>query len=321
MPMEGSRSMSAHSFEGQPIPPGSVPPIIANTRVTPGYFETLRQPLVAGRTFAPADHQQPRGAVVVTRSLAEQRWPGEDPIGKRLQNGLPDPEDPQSWERNWHTVVGVVADTRFDGLSEDVVPMIYYVNGPLLVEDRGWFDRTLTVVVRTAGDVHPLALAEPVRETIWALDPNLPVANVRTAQTIVDDSMARTSFTMVLLLIAAAVALTLGAVGLYGVISYIVSLRTQEIGIRMALGADAGDVARRVVRQGLAVAGIGAALGVVAAFAATRLMASLLFGVSPTDPLTFAGVSGALMATAALASWLPARRAAGVDPLVALRHE
>jgi ABC-type antimicrobial peptide transport system permease subunit len=126
---------------------------------------------------------------------------------------------------------------------------------------------------------------------------------------------------MVLLLIAAAVALTLGAVGLYGVISYIVSLRTQEIGIRMALGADAGDVARRVVRQGLAVAGIGAALGIVAAFAATRLMASLLFGVSPTDPLTFAGVSGALMATAALASWLPARRAAGVDPLVALRHE
>jgi predicted lysophospholipase L1 biosynthesis ABC-type transport system permease subunit len=235
--------------------------------------------------------------------------------------GLPDAEEPERWAQGWYTVVGVVGDTRYDGLDAEPVPMIYYANGPSLVEDQGWFDRTLTVAVRAAGDVHPLSLAEPVRQAVWALDPNLPVANVRTAQRIVDESMARTSFTMVLLLIAATVALTLGAVGLYGVVSYVVSLRTQEIGIRMALGADAGEVARRVVRQGLAVAGLGAAVGVVAAVAVTRLMASLLFGVSPTDPLTFAGVSGTLLATAALASWLPARRAAAVDPLIALRHE
>jgi len=321
MPMEGNRSMSAHAFEGQPIPEGGVPPIVANTRVTPGYFETLRQPLLAGRTFEPADPRQPRGAVVVNRALAESRWPGEEPLGKRLQMGLPDPEEPERWAQGWYTVVGVVGDTRYDGLDAEPVPMVYYANGPSLVEDQGWFDRTLTVAVRAAGDVHPLSLAEPVRQAVWALDPNLPVANVRTAQRIVDESMARTSFTMVLLLIAATVALALGALGLYGVVSYVVSLRTQEIGIRMALGADAGEVARRVVRQGLAVAGLGAAVGVVAAVAVTRLMASLLFGVSPTDPLTFAGVSGTLLATAALASWLPARRAAAVDPLVALRHE
>ena len=321
MPMGGQMSRSAHSFEGQPVPEGSVPPIERNVRVAPGYFETIRQPLLAGRTFEDADAQKPRAVAIVNRAMAEKHWPGQDPLGKRLQMGMPDPGGADDWDAGWYTVVGVVGNTRFEGLDEDEAPMIYYANGPWAVEDHGWFDRTLTVVVRTAGGVHPLALAEPVRQTIWELDPNLPVANVRTAQKIVDESMARTSFTMVLLLIAAAVALVLGAVGLYGVISYIVSLRTQEIGIRMALGADAGDVARKVVRQGLAVAGLGAVLGIGAAFALTRLMASLLFGVSPTDPLTFAGVSGALMATAALASWLPARRAAGVDPLVALRHE
>jgi len=320
LPMDNQRSMSVHTFEGQPVAPGEVPPVVPNVRVVPGYFDALGQRLVSGRLLERADHETPRPALLVNETLAQKFWPGEDPLGKRLQMGMQSEDDEGDWAAGWYSVVGVVEDVRFDGPAEEVPPMIYYANGPT-VGESGWFARTLTLAVRTAPGVHPLSLAEPVRQVIWDLDPNLPVASVGTAEEIVDAAMARTSFTMLLLLIAAVVALVLGAVGLYGVISYIVSLRTQEIGVRMALGAPAGEVARRVVGQGLAVAGVGAAVGLVAAFALTRLLSSLLFGVSATDPLTFAGVSGTLLATAVLASWLPARRAAAVDPLVALRHE
>ncbi|HMB54757.1 MAG TPA: ABC transporter permease [Thermoanaerobaculia bacterium] len=318
IPLEGFRSMSGHFVEDFPIQPGELPDLLPNLRVTPGYFEALEIPLLAGRTYDPSDPQRMSGDAVVSRALVERYWPGRPPteaLGKRFQLGVPS----EGEERPWSTIAGVVGDVHFDGLTEDPPELIYYVNGPLPEGMNGWFARTLTVTVRTSGP--PLGLADGVREAIWAEDPNLPIANVRTARDVVDRSMARTSFTMVLLVIAAAVALVLGSVGLYGVISYLVSLRTQEIGVRMALGAAAGDVARMVVRQGLTVAGIGVAIGIAGAFAATRLMKALLFGVAPTDLPTFGAVVTTLLLVAAAASWFPARRAAAIDPLRALRHE
>ena len=205
-------------------------------------------------------------------------------------------------------------------MQTDAPEMIYY---PMVNTDEddeaGWIPNTMSFAISTA--VPPTTLAAPIRQAIWSLDPNLPIANVQTTAAIVSDSTARTAFTMLLLSIAAAVALLLGTVGIYGVVSYVVSQRTQEIGVRMALGATQGEVSRMVVRQGLAIASAGVVTGLIGAFALTRLMSGLLFGVSSTDPMTFAAVAGLLFAVTVAASYIPARRAAGVDPMEALRYE
>ncbi len=322
LPLGGGSSNSAHAFEDFPLEPDQVPRIIPTRRASPGYFETLRVPLLAGRVFEPADHQRQNRVALVSEAVAEHFW-GADwttagVLGRRLTSGTAEQAD-------WYTIVGVVASVRSDGLAEDPSETIYYpiANPPFLGDDdeepQAIAPRTMSLAVRS--NVPPSGLAAAVHSAIWAADPNLPVANVRTLEEIVAADSARTGFTMLLLSIAAAVALLLGTIGLYGVISYVVSQRTQEIGVRMALGAGRGQVSRMVVRQGLGVALAGIAAGLAGAAGVTRLLEASLFGVESTDPATFAAVAVLLFAVAVAASYLPARRAASVDPLAALHYE
>jgi ABC-type lipoprotein release transport system permease subunit len=221
----------------------------------------------------------------------------------------------------WREIVGVAGDVRDDGMHQKAPAFAYW---PALM-DTFWGDpihvnRGGTFVIRTNRAATESFLAE-ARQAVWSVNANLPVYSVQTLKEVYDQSMARTSFTLVMLAIAGAMALVLGVVGIYGVIAYAVSQRTREIGIRIALGAEAAELQRMFVRHGLLLAGIGAALGLGVAVAVTRLMSSLLFGISALDPVTYAVVSAVLIAAAALASYVPARRATAVDPVVALRAE
>ena len=289
------------------------PRIVRTNYATPGYFETLHIALREGRLFEPRDHEQQTGAVIVSANFARQFWPEASAVGRRLTPGLP------SEDARWYTIVGVVGNVRDDGLSEEPPTMIYYPVVGLGGDYGDWVRRTMSVAIRT--EVEPMSLAAAARQKVWDLDARLPLVSMRSGEAIVAESVARTSYTMILLAIAAGVALVLGAVGIYGVISYIVSQRTREIGIRMALGAERSGVSRMVVAQGMRIAAIGVALGVLGALAATRLMTALLFGVESHDPATFAGLSLFLLAVAALASYIPARRAASVSPMRALHYE
>lgn len=313
LPMTDRQSNNGVVLEDLPLQPDDVPPVVRTNWAAPGYFETMGIPLHEGRTFEPRDHQQRTGAAIVSANFAKQFWPHGSAIGKRLMPGLPD-QEPQ-----WFTIVGVVGDVRDDGLSQDPPTMIYYPVVGIGGEYGDWTIRTMSVAMR--GDIEPTTIIGAARKVLWDLDASLPVIGIRTGDAIVSQSMARTSYTMILLGIASGVALLLGAVGIYGVISYIVSQRTRELGIRLALGAQRGEVSRMVIRQGLGLALIGVSLGVVLALFATRLMSALLFGVSGTDPLTFVGLSLFLVGIAIAASYLPARRAARVNPVEALRYE
>jgi predicted permease len=312
VPLTGNGSGTAHRIEDKPVGPGDLPPMLWYKYAAPGYFETMRIGLVAGRTLERADHEQQLPNVVVSKHLAERIWPGEDALGKRVSFASSDTV------LAWYSVVGVVDDVRDQGLNEDVRDLVYYpmvgANG-----DEDWRSLDMTYVVRTAGP--PTSLAGPLRAQVWEMDPNLPVADMRPMADILAESTARTSFTMMALAVAALVALLLGAIGLYGVVSYVVSERTREIGVRMALGAEKSEVQRMVVTQGVKLALMGLVVGLVASLALTRLLGSLLFGTSPTDPVTFATTSLVLLAVGTLASYLPARRASTIDPVASLRSE
>jgi putative ABC transport system permease protein len=245
--------------------------------------------------------------VVISETTARRYWPGQDPIGKRIATGrIQRPED-------WTQVVGVVKDVRQFELTADPKPQMY-----LPYRQRGFFDAR-DLVVKT--DVDPASLAATVRKTVWEIDKDQPVSNIRTMEEILLESIARQRFSMLLLAIFAGVALVLAAVGIYGVMSYSVAQRTHEIGIRMALGAQTGAVLKLAVAYGLKLVIAGVIIGLIAAFALTRVMATLLFGVTATDPTTFALISLLLIAVAAIASYIPARRATKVDPMIALRYE
>jgi putative ABC transport system permease protein len=315
LPLSGGGSTSGYSFADLPLPPDAVPPILGTRYASPEYFQALGIPLLEGRLFQPLDPARRSDDVIVSQALARRFWPGKSALGKRLVQGLKNTQ-------SWHTIVGVVGSVREDGLEKDPKESVYYPMLRTLDSDDVPADGApsdFTLVVR--GRVDPSALAAPVRGAIRALDPNLPVARVRSMQEVVSRSMARTSFTMLLLAIAAAVALLLGSIGIYGVIAYIVSQRTREIGVRMALGARREDVSRMVLRQGLFLSIAGVVCGLAAALGATRLLRALLFEVSPLDPTIFAAVPLLLAAVALLASWLPARRAASIEPLEAIRYE
>jgi putative ABC transport system permease protein len=317
LPLSGNGSNSTYSFEDFPLPPDTVPPLLGSRYVSPDYFQALGIPLVAGRTFGAVDPARSLPEVIVSQNLAERLWHGQSPLGRRLISGLG--SKPGKKEKLRYTIVGVVGSVRDDGLEQKTKESIYF---PLMrpVDEGGdAIVRNFTLAIRGPGD--PVRLVAPVRAAIRSLDPNLPLAQVRPMPEVVAQSMARTSFTMLLLAIAAAVAILLGAVGIYGVIAYIVSQRTREIGVRMALGARRQDVERMVLRQGLTLAVAGVLLGLAGSVAATRLMGALLFEVSPLDPATFLSVPVLLAAVALLASWLPARRAAGIEPLEAIRYE
>jgi len=275
-----------------------------------GLYQTLGIQLRRGRLIDETD--LPGGPLVanVDEELALRYWPNEDPIGKRIRFLMTDGP--------WATVVGVVGNVKFFGLGENY-PMYYDSYEQMVAWTEGFGARTMGVMVRTDGD--PLAVAGPIRELVRAVDSNLPIVWMRTMDDIASASVARPRFLMTLLGLFAAVALALGAMGVYGVISHGVAQRTNEIGIRMALGAGSGAVAGMVVRQGLALALTGVVFGLAAAIAATRVMVGFLFNVSPTDPWTFTAVVGIILAVVLAASYLPARRASRVDPLVALRME
>ncbi|HEU4618324.1 MAG TPA: FtsX-like permease family protein, partial [Gammaproteobacteria bacterium] len=275
--------------------------------VSTDYLETLGVPLVRGRRLDSRDAADAPLAAVVDETMAEVRWPGQHPIGRRFKIAGPNSE--------WVTVVGVVGTVRQMGLDEAPYPAIYVPMMQLRADSFMW---PRYLVVRTEGD--PLALATAVRRAVWNVDPDQPV-NIRTMSDVVDDQLANRSTQLTLLAGFAALALLLAAIGLYGVLSYSVARRTSEIGLRMALGAERASVVGSIVGNALLMAVFGLVLGLAASFALSRLLASFLFGVTPTDPATFAAAAAALVLVALLASYVPARRAAEVDPATALRTE
>lgn len=244
--------------------------------------------------------------VIVNAALVRRYFPGEDPIGKRIKFSEP------TEESAWQTIIGVVGDGKQDSLRAEVEPEIYQSHLQRAQDN-------MTLVVRAVTD--PQTLISAVREQIRALDPNLPIYDIKTMQAVMDESVARERFIALLLMVFAALALTLAAIGIYGVISYSVAQRTQEIGIRLALGAQRRDVLKLIISQGTTLTLIGISLGLAAALALTRFLSSLLFSVSATDPVTFVVIAVLLMLVALLACYLPARRATKVDPMVALRYE
>jgi len=297
------------SVEGRPDDPSSVPRVVAIRRVNESYFEALGIRLVTGRLPNRFDHESETGAAVISREVVDAYWPDEDPLGRRFQPG--------SGGSDWYTVVGVVADTPINGYAADPPPIAYL---PLVYgSDGSNSPYELSYVLRTS--VPPQRVIPAVREVIRSLDADVPISDVATMEEIVAAANVQTAFTTVMLGIAAGIALLLGVVGIYGVISYAVGRRTREIGIRLALGARAGQVTRRILRDEGRVTALGLVVGLAGAFALTRLMRSLLFGVSPTDPVSFAGAAGLLAIVALLATWVPARRSARIDPARTLRAE
>ena len=307
IPLVSQGDSVGFSIEGRPEPAAGQIPIAVTRVISPHYFSTMGIQLLQGRQFNEQDRADTPRTVVINETMARRYWPGEDPLGKRITTGSP--ADPASWR----TIVGVAQDVRQFQLNADPRPQIY------LPYEQPVFFQPTNLVIRTG--IEPLSLAATVRRTVWEIDRDQPVSNVRTMEDVLSESIARQRFSMLLLGIFAALALALAAVGLYGLMSYAVAQRTREIGIRMALGAQARDVLRLVVAQGLKLVLVGVVIGLVVAYMLTRLMSSLLFGVSATDPTTFIAISLMLLCVAVLASYIPARRATKVDPLVALRYE
>ena len=303
LPLSGLGAATSMQIVGKPIPPQGQEPVTDVRVITHGYLKTMGVPLLKGRLFNEQDASDAKGRVIINETMALRHWPGEDPIGKRVRI---------AWDSLEDEVIGVVGDVRHAGLDGEIRPMTYW---PYARNPYG----TMTVTVRTVAD--PNRVVTSIASLVRQLDPELVVANVKTMDEVVSESVAQRRLTMLLLTIFAGAALLLAAVGIYGVIAYSVTERTQEIGIRMALGAQRGAVLRMVIKQALLLAVTGIAVGGGGALLLTRLMEGLLFEVKPADPLTFGVVSGILAGIALLASYIPGRRATQVDPVIALRAE
>jgi predicted permease len=313
VPMDGGAGNDLIYAQDRAYAENQLPPVRRFKFVAPGYLATLGTPLVAGRDFTWADNYEKLPVALVSENFAREYW--HDPqqaIGKRIRVANTDA---------WREIVGVVANTCDDGVSEEAPSEVYW---PLLMgpfegqSDRS--ERYLTYIVRSSQAGSAIFLNQ-VKQAVWSVQAGLPLANPNTLGYFYNKSMARTSFTLALLSIAGAMALLLGVVGIFGVVSYGISQRTREIGIRMALGAQRGQITTMFVRQGFVLTAIGVCLGLAAAAATMRLMSSLLFHVSPIDPLTYATVTGVIAAVAWIACYLPSRRAASVEPVNALRSE
>ncbi|MES1243740.1 MAG: ABC transporter permease [Acidobacteriota bacterium] len=301
-------------FEGVPNPPaGPVQNVDYWQFVTPEYLDTMKIPLVSGRGFLPSDGPGTPGVVLVNETTAKLFWPGQDPLGKRLRAPAP-PDKPLPWL----SVVGVVKDVKQGGLEAKTGTEVYFLHSQMVETVDGASD-DMYLVIRTAGD--PMALVSAVREKVRALDPTLPLAQVRSLERVVFESVAQPRFMTRMALLFAVVALALAAVGTYGVLSYSVEQRTQEIGVRMALGAQARQVLGMVLGQGARLVAVGLVVGIAGALALRQVLAGMLFGVAPTDPTIFASVIVVLSAVSLAACYLPARRATRISPMVALREE
>jgi len=309
LPIGGGNTSDYFTIEGRPPMAKEARPITEYRVVTPRYFDAMAIPLLAGRDVAATDTKQSPNVVVINDAFARRHFPGENPLGQRLNL--------QGQERDPLLIVGVVGNVRDFGLDEPPTPEAYV---PFLQDPLGkTYQRSMTMVARTQAD--PIAVAGSLRAALTELDKSLPVYAIKPMTEYLRDSLTRRRFNLILLSVFGGVALVLAAIGIYGVISYGVTQRTHEIGIRLALGANTRDVLKLVVRQGMMLTLGGVALGLFAALALTRLMKTLLFEVSVTDPLTFIVIAVLLALVAMLACWIPARRATKVDPLVALRHE
>ncbi|HZV87375.1 MAG TPA: ABC transporter permease [Candidatus Binatus sp.] len=307
VPLTDSHGRADVTMEGMTAPaPGNYPHPDVHI-ISPGFVETLGIPLLRGRTFTDADDEKAPLVGMINAMTAKRFFPKEDPIGKRFMFGHPSTDPPK-----WYTIVGVVGDTRLYGLANPARLEVYV---PFRQNPRSY----MALVVKSGAD--PAALTSAIREAVQSIDKDQPLFAISTMKELVSNSVATRRMTLVLLGLFSGLALVLGAIGIYGVISYSVAQRTHEIGIRMALGAPRRDVFRLVVGQGLELAGIGIAIGIAGALGLARLMSSLLYGISATDFETFAGVSILLALVALLACFIPAQRAMRVDPTVALRYE
>ena len=302
-PLSGSSTNSSFTVEGQPVEHGEEP-FARLQSVTAGYITTLRVPLLRGRDIEARDIRDTASVAVINQTMAERFWPGQDPLGRRFRFG--------NTGDDWVTVVGVAADVKQRSLSDPRQNQVY------IPYPQSAY-RGMTILVRTAGD--PAGLTALARDAIRRVDPQLPVFDVQTMDAMYRFSTWEQRLYGAMFGSFAAVALLLASVGLYGVMAYMVTLRTHEIGVRMALGAERRHVLRLVVQRGLLLTAIGLAIGLAGAFGVTRVLSNLLFGVAPTDPAAFLGIPAMLALVAALASYVPARRAARVDPILALRYE
>ncbi len=308
IPMSGNNSSGSFQIEGRQIPQGQSSPHGDRWQTAGDYFETLKIPLVRGRYFNAQDTANSLGVAIIDETMARKYWPNEDPLGKRITFERDEQGNPR-----WREIVGLVGHVKHRNLEGESRVQYYlpYVQRPT--------QTSMFLVLRTGGD--PNSIAGAVRNTVRNLDKELPVFRVTTMEQLVADSMATRRFTLWLLGIFAVTALLLAAVGLYGVLAYSVSQRSHEIGIRMALGAQRDDVLKMIVGQGMKLVLLGTCIGLVGAFALMRLMASLLFGVSAADAITYIVIASLLAGVALLACWIPARRATKVDPMIALRYE
>jgi putative ABC transport system permease protein len=313
LPLESGWRL-AFTITGQPQAPDGEQSIAQYRIVSSDYFQTVGLPMLRGRQLNERDNADAPGVVVINQAMAERFWPDADPTGKLVNSsarsiGPLGRVIPKSLE---FEIVGVVGNEKNSGLNATPEPAIYFSHTQFAY-------RSMNVVVRTASD--PVSLAGAFRDEVWAIDRELPVSNMKTVEQILGDSIAQPRFSTMLLAIFAALAMILAAVGIYGVMSYSITLRTREIGIRMALGAQPGDVLGMVLREGVKLATAGIAIGIIGAIALSRVMTSLLYGISATDPLTYIIVSAVLVGVALGACFVPARRATKVDPMIALRYE
>ena len=312
--MDGGSSNDPLDFEGFPQPDGKMAPIRRYKYVGAGYFETMGNPIIAGRGIAWNDVDNLTPVVVISENLAREYWKDDfrNALGKRVR---------QNDKAPWREIVGIVGNDRQDGATQPAPPTVYW---PMAIKafwgTENFVQRSLGYAIRTSRLQDPSFLKD-VQQAVWSVNANLPLARVRTLQQLYNESMAQTSFVLVILGIAASVTLLLGIVGIYGVIAYIVAQRRREVGIRMALGAQGEAVQKIFVSRGMTLAAVGLVLGMIGAATLMRLLSSQLFGVNAFDPITYAAVFAGLAAVALIATWLPARQATRIDPMLALRAE